>query len=318
MSERVRFLREPATTWSRLGSLRLRARAVAEGVWAGAHKSRRRGAGIEFGEKRSYAPGDDLRWLDRRSLLLFDKLVVRQFETETDRALRLVVDATASMGFSGISAGSPSRASKYEAAATVAAVLARLALKGGDPFGMALFGGKNAREAAPRGVQNLPVRAGKEGWERLVDLLEETTPAGDAVADPTLAEQAFGILLRGARRGSLVVVISDLLDRDEAQEKLLFGLASRGRVLVVLRLLDRDERTFPFTDATELRGLEGDLVRTADPSVAAAYQQALADDEARLRQEIEARGGRLVVRSTDDDPIEIVRAVLNAAWHEVG
>src|SRR5215472_2955382 len=87
--------------WGSLAPLRLRSRLVAEGVYAGAHRSARRGAGVEFGGHRAYLPGDDLRWLDRRSLLLHDRLLVRQFEMETDRALRLVVDATASMGYRG-------------------------------------------------------------------------------------------------------------------------------------------------------------------------------------------------------------------------
>ena len=87
--------------WGKLAPLRLRARAIAEGLYAGAHRSARKGAGIEFGGHREYTPGDDLRWLDRRSLLRHDRLLTRQFETETDRALRLVVDATRSMAYRG-------------------------------------------------------------------------------------------------------------------------------------------------------------------------------------------------------------------------
>src|SRR5688572_25806415 len=90
-----------ALDWGSLAPLRLRARAVAEGVYAGVHRSARRGAGVEFGGFREYTPGDDLRWLDRRALLLHDRLVVRQFETETDRAVRLIIDATSSMGYRG-------------------------------------------------------------------------------------------------------------------------------------------------------------------------------------------------------------------------
>lgn len=295
----------------RLGNLRLRARAVAEGVWSGPHKSRRRGAGIEFGEKRAYAPGDDLRWLDRRSLLALDRLVVRQFETETDRALRVVVDGTASMAFAGVSGERPS---KFEVAALLAAALARLAVRGGDPFGLVLLGGAERAEAGgDLPLRNLPVRAGKEAWERLVELLEGTTPAGDVTTNTHLAERAYGLLLRGARRGSLLVVLSDLLDRDPEQERLLFGLAGNGRVLLVVRLLDPDERRFPFTGPTELRAAEGELVRAADPSVAAGYEAALREDDARLRQELEARGGRLVLATTNEDPVDIVRRVLDAA-----
>src|SRR5579862_9141908 len=126
-----------ALDWGSLAPLRLRSRLVAEGVYAGAHRSARRGAGVEFGGHRAYTPGDDLRWLDRRSLLLHDRLLVRQFETETDRALRLVLDATASMGYRGERAP----AAKLAWAAVVAAALARIAIAAGDPVGLTFIGG---------------------------------------------------------------------------------------------------------------------------------------------------------------------------------
>ena len=87
--------------WGELVPLRLRARVVAEGVYAGAHRSVRKGAGVEFGGHRQYVPGDDLRFIDRRSLLRHDRLMLREFETETDRALWLCVDASASMAYRG-------------------------------------------------------------------------------------------------------------------------------------------------------------------------------------------------------------------------
>src|SRR5256885_6124730 len=85
--------------WGAIAPLRLRARALADGVYAGAHRSLRRGPGVEFGGHRPYVPGDDLRWLDRRALLRHDKLIVREFETETDRGLRLIVDTSSSIKF---------------------------------------------------------------------------------------------------------------------------------------------------------------------------------------------------------------------------
>src|SRR5579863_2010845 len=118
-----------ALDWGGLAPLRLRSRQVAEGVYAGGHRSARRGAGVEFGGHREYAPGDDLRWLDRRSLLRHERLIVRQFETETDRALRLVIDATSSMGYRGTLAPG----AKLAWVSLVAAALARVALRSGDP-----------------------------------------------------------------------------------------------------------------------------------------------------------------------------------------
>jgi uncharacterized protein (DUF58 family) len=87
--------------WGKLAPLRITARHVADGVAAGGHRSRRRGAGVEFGGHREYIPGDDLRWLDRHALMRHGKLLIREFETETDRSVWLLVDATPSMGFRG-------------------------------------------------------------------------------------------------------------------------------------------------------------------------------------------------------------------------
>src|SRR6185437_2789215 len=110
--------------WGALAPLRLRARVVAEGVYAGTHRSFRKGAGIEFGGQRPYVPGDDLRFFDRRALLRHDKLMVREFETETDRALWLCLDATASMSFRGD--GAPG--AKVAFAGLCSAALARIAM----------------------------------------------------------------------------------------------------------------------------------------------------------------------------------------------
>ena len=77
-----------AIDWGTLAPLRMRARLVAEGVYAGSHRSARRGAGVEFGGHRPYVPGDDLRWLDRRSLLRHEHLLVREFEREETKQLR--------------------------------------------------------------------------------------------------------------------------------------------------------------------------------------------------------------------------------------
>ncbi len=53
-----------AATLSRLAGLKLRARAVVEGVLSGLHKSPHQGQSVEFAEHKEYAPGDELRHLD--------------------------------------------------------------------------------------------------------------------------------------------------------------------------------------------------------------------------------------------------------------
>ncbi|HRG94899.1 MAG TPA: DUF58 domain-containing protein [Polyangiaceae bacterium] len=285
--------------WGSLAPLRLRARLVAEGVYAGSHRSARRGAGVEFGGHRPYVPGDDLRWLDRRSLLRHEHLLVREFETETDRALRLCLDATASMAYRG----SRAPASKLAFAALVAAALARVSVTSGDPFGCALIGGS---------ARGLPVSGGREAFERLIGTLESLEATGDSTRDAALLDAGISAIARSARRGSAIVVLSDLLDLGPSAPDLVAAMALRGRAVVVLEVLDPDELDFPFEETTRLRSLEGDVEVECDGAARERYLAALEQSRNTWSSALLARNGRLVRASTADDPVLVVRAVLDA------
>ncbi|MCC6553346.1 MAG: DUF58 domain-containing protein [Polyangiaceae bacterium] len=288
--------------WGGLAPLRLRARAVAEGIFSGMHRSLRKGAGVEFGGQRPYVPGDDLRFFDRRALLRHDRLMVREFETETDRALWLVVDATASMSYRG--PGAPGAKLAY--AALIAAAMARVALASGDPVGLAWIGGA--------GTHALPAAAGREAFERVVGALEGTRAAQDLSADDEAIERAIAPIARKARRGAVILLISDLLDLPHRALAALTGLGTSGRALLALRVLDPAEARLDFEGNVRLRALEGDAVVEADAgAVRAEYLARLEAIAATWSSELLSRGGRLLRATTADAPTEVVRAVLQAA-----
>jgi uncharacterized protein (DUF58 family) len=288
-----------ALDWGKLAPLRLEAKMIADGVYAGAHRSVRRGAGVEFGGHRSYVPGDDLRFLDRHARMRHGVLLVREFETETDRALRLIVDASASMGYA--SEGAPR--SKYAFAALLAAALGRVALSRGDRVALDFVAGE--------GTLPLPSSGGREAFERLSGHLENSEPAGGA--DDHAFERALAPTARHARRGAAVVLLSDLLDLPEGAPDLVAGLCAGGRAVVAVRVLDPAELSFPFRGPIALRSLEGDVfVETEADSVRSGYLEALAKLGASWEARLLQRGGRLVRASTADDPVEVVREILAA------
>jgi uncharacterized protein (DUF58 family) len=290
-----------AIDWGELAPLRLRAREVTEGLYAGMHRSALRGAGVEFGGFREYVPGDDLRWLDQRALLRHDRLVVRQFETETVRSVRLLVDASASMSFRGKEAPG----SKLAFAAVIAAALARVGLAAGDPVSLAFLGGARATAVAPAG--------GREQFERIVGALEGVEPSGDLYAAPEKLDQALAALARRVRRGSIVVVLSDLVDWPEAAAEKVAALASGGRVLVVLQTLDPAEARFSFSGTVRLRALEGDAVVETDADVTRGrYLDALERVTEHWRRHVIARRGRFLRALTSDPPIDVVREVVKS------
>lgn len=274
---------------------------VAEGVYAGAHRSARKGAGVEFGGHRSYTPGDDLRWLDVRSFLRHGHLLVRQFETETDRALRLVIDATASMGYRGTRAPG----AKLAWASLVGAALARVAIRSGDPVGLGFIGGT-------KNVRSVPVSGGREAFERIASALDAQRAEGDALDDVAALDRALGGLARAARRGSVVIVFSDLLDLPEQAAERIGAIATRGRVVVVVQTLDPDEADFPFEENVRLRSLEGNTVVETDPSAREAYLARLAALRESWRRTLVARGASFVSMTTDRDPVAAVRAIVEA------
>lgn len=291
-------LRE-AIDWGKLAPLRLHAKVAADGVYAGAHRSVRRGAGVEFGGHRNYVPGDDLRFLDRHARMRHGLLLVREFETETDRALRLIVDASGSMAFKS----EQGLAAKYAYAAVIAAALGRVAVVRGDRVALDFIGGE--------GTVPLPSTGGREAFERLVGHLESATPSGEA--DAKTFERALAPTARYARRGAAVVVLSDLIDLPDGAPDVLAGLCAGGRALVAVQILDPVEQNFPFQGAVALRGLEGaSFVETEAEGARAEYLAALASLQKTWELRLLGRGARLVLVGSAEEPTEVVRRVLLA------
>lgn len=285
--------------WGELAPLRIRARAVAEGVYAGAHRSLRKGSGVEFGGHRSYVPGDDLRFIDRRALLRHDRLMIREFETETDRAVWMVADASASMAYRGDRAPG----AKLAYAALLAAALARVALASGDPVGLEFFGG--------HGVRSLPAIAGREAFDRVVGSLEGASAAGDTSDDDAALERTLAPIARRARRGSVVVLFSDLIDLPPRALNVFTSLAAGGRALVVVQVLDPTEVDLSFSGNVRLRALEGTAIVEADAdAVRSVYRARLAAITESWTTELAARGGRLVHAATSRPPSDVVREIV--------
>lgn len=287
-----------AVDWGAIAPLELRAATLAEGLYAGAHRSLLKGSGVEFLGQRPYVLGDDLRFVDKRSLLRHDKLMIREFETETDRALWLVVDATLSMGFKG---GGP--ASKFPFAALLAAVLARVAVRAGDPVGLLVVGGDT-----PTFLQ---ARSSREMFHRVSDALVATAPKGDWSAREEPFTSLLAPLHEKARRGSVLIFLSDLVDLPPLSEARLAELSTQNRRVFAVRILSPEEATFPFREHARFTSVEGATVVEANPEVVrAAYLDALAGVVRTWSDVLSKRGGGVLDVKTTDDPTKVLRSLL--------
>jgi uncharacterized protein (DUF58 family) len=228
-----------AATIAKLAGVKVRARAVMEGVLSGLHKSPHQGQSVEFAEHKEYAPGDELRHLDWKAYAKFDRFYIKRFEHETDLRAVLVVDASASMGYR------TGTLSKLEVASTLAGALSYLLVRQQDAAGLSVVGG--------RGPSDIPPRSAAGHLMELLGALEQLEPQGD-----TDLRKAADHLAERLPRRALVVVFSDLFDEAPDALRRLLQLRARKHDVAVFQILDPAELEFPFDDPTLFLSMEDD------------------------------------------------------------
>ncbi len=226
-----------AQTLSKLKGVKVRARAVVEGVLSGLHKSPHQGQSVEFAEHKEYAPGDELKHLDWKAYGKFDKFYVKRFEHETNLRAVMVVDTSGSMGYGS------GALNKLDVAKVLAATISHLLVRQQDAAGVSLASGGTLRE--------IPPRAAATHLQVVLDTLE----SAEAKGSTDLASVADQLADKLPRR-ALVCVFSDFFDdRVDALQRLL-ALRARKHDVAVFHIVDPAELTFPFDDPTLFLSLE--------------------------------------------------------------
>ncbi|MGQ0505570.1 MAG: DUF58 domain-containing protein [Myxococcaceae bacterium] len=235
-----------AQTLARLAGVKLRARAVVEGVLSGLHKSPHQGQSVEFAEHKEYAPGDELRHLDWKAFGKFDKYYVKRFEHETNLRAIMVIDGSASMGYTSVAL------SKLQVAATLAGALSYLLVRQQDAAGISVVTGEGAFDVPPRSAAgHLSV---------LLDTLDALAPKGTT----DLFSAADHLAERVTRR-SLILVFSDLFDDRADALKRILQLRARKNDVAIFHLVDPAELTFPFDDPTLFLSMEDERTIEVNP-----------------------------------------------------
>jgi uncharacterized protein (DUF58 family) len=240
-----------------LRNLPLAARQAAEGFLAGAHASRRHGAGMEFSQYRPYQPGDDLRRLDWRLAARSDRYYLRESEVDTSLTVNLVLDASASMNHRDDNA-----LTKLDYARLLLAALAYLAQKQGDAVGLSTL--------SATGLQHLPARADTRQLPRLYHALEAVAATG------TFPEAAVLAPLTARRQRALTVCVSDLYEETDELTRLLGRLRATSGDVLLLHLVASNELNFSYKGPVTFRDLEtGQTVQVDADQQRASYQTQL-------------------------------------------
>ncbi|HNQ35519.1 MAG TPA: DUF58 domain-containing protein, partial [bacterium] len=222
MAEDRRLL-DPAVL-ARLSNLYLVARTVVEGSLTGLHRSLHKGSSVEFAEHREYAPGDDPRYLDWRVFGRTDRLYVKTFREETNLKSLILLDASGSMAYRGRGL------SKLEYAVYLAAGLSYLMVNQKDAVGLMVFDSAVRRMVKPASTSR-----------HLHHLLEQLQVT--AAAETTNLGEVLHTIAARARRRSLIILISDLLDDPERVLKGLVHFRHKYHEVLVFQVLDPVEQS---------------------------------------------------------------------------
>ena len=269
--------------------LYLRARFVVNGVMVGIHPSQSKGLSSEFEEHRGYSQGDDIRHIDWKAYAKFDRYFIKEYREATNLKAYIVMDSSSSMGY-----GSDG-VSKFDYGSTLAASLAYLMLKQQDAVGLITFSNRIEKIIPPKATHDHLFAILKE--------LEDRIPQGETSAASVLQELAASL-----KRRSLVILISDLLDKPEEVTRGLKQLRSRGSDIMVFHILDKDELQFPFREPSLFQDMEEDLKLLADPiAIRFAYLEAI---HSLIEGYRESCASTLIDYSLFDTSIDLDRALV--------
>ena len=197
--------------------------ALAGAFQAGRRKAMRRGEGSEFESLRKHQRDDDFRHIDWKASAKRGKLISRQYETERDQRLMILLDTGRLM--------SPKIGSyrKLDYAINASVHLAQIALHKGDWVGYAIFNDELRAYAEP-----------KKGQAQMSHLVRQMTSLQPTRLESDYASIFHHVLKRCSRR-TLIVCFTDLGDPQSAETLLQAAMPLMPRHLPVIVTVSNSE-----------------------------------------------------------------------------
>jgi uncharacterized protein (DUF58 family) len=264
-----------------ISGLDLVAKTVVDGFIAGLHRSPDFGFSQEFAEYRAYTPGDDLRHVDWNVFARTEKAYLKRYRGETNTALMVLLDASASMGF-----GSGALA-KFDYARFLASALVYLAHLQRDSTGLIVFHDE---------IENFIRPSARQGQlMRLLHGIEAAT-----LGKRTDFKRPFFELQQFLKRRGITVFISDFFEDPGAIIDTVVPLRFRGNELVLFHVLDPAELDPNLREPALLVDMEtGEAIETSPEYARNEYRRKIHAHVAELRSKSESAGIDYFLLPTD-------------------
>jgi uncharacterized protein (DUF58 family) len=220
---------------------------------SGYRRTRVRGQGREFESLRDYVHGDEIRHISWTATARRGHLIAKQFQVERNQSIVVMIDGGRLM------TSRIEHLSKLDHAINAALAIGYVAVSGGDNIGLLVFN----RQV----VTYLPPQRGRA---QLLAMIEELYDVKAQMIEPSYA-RAFRYLAQNCKKRSLVVILTDLVDRDASAELLAYTAALLPRHLpLIVTIGDNDLRA---------------LVAEEPQEVADVYRQSVAEELLQQREE---------------------------------
>jgi len=236
----------------------------------GQQRSKLKGLGSEFYGMRKYVFGDQFRLIDWKASARTQKLIVKEYESERDVTVMILVDSSNSM------AGGAVENTKFEYAIRACMLLTKVALTRKDNVGVFTF-------SDVKNFNFLKPGSGDDHFYQVLDFVARVKPQSKS-----RFVEAMGFFNKRFQKRSLIFIISDLEANVKEIGQAIRKLATFNHTIILIN---------PFSPWFEIHEID---LSSTDKALAEAISEEMMEHILTLKQEIRHLGVNIVTVGPDD------------------
>jgi len=248
----------------------------------GAQRSKQKGLGSEFYGMRKYVYGDQFRLIDWKASARTQKLIVKEYESERDVTIMILVDSSETM------AGGAIENTKFEYAIRACMLLTKVALTRRDNVGIYTFSDKkNFKFLKPNG--------GEEHFYQVLDFVARVKPEGKCKAI-----EAMDHFTKRFQKRSLIFIISDLEANPKEISEAIRKLIPFNHTIIIIN---------PFSPWFEIHEID---LSSTDKALAEAISEEMMEHILSIRQSLRNVGISIITCGPDDMMKQVLSLYMEA------
>ena len=236
----------------------------------GLQRSKQKGLGSEFYGMRKYVFGDQFRLIDWKASARTQQLIVKEYESERDITVMIIVDSSNSM------AGGAIENTKFEYAIRACMLLTKVALTRRDSVGVFTFSDK-------KNMHFLKPGKGDDHFYQILDFVAKIKPEGK-----NRIVEALDYFIRRFQKRSLIFFISDLESPIKEIGQGIRKLVPFNHSVIIVN---------PFSPWFEIHEID---LSTTDKALAEAISEEMMEHILKVKQDIRNLGINIVTVGPDD------------------